>query len=105
MRDALMNYMLETLEIASEDAEELLGLFLETFDEHRRMMRDAVGKNDFTELRQLTHTMIGCAGNVGADQIVEVVQKINTAAKAGDPAACLAGIDELDQLHAQLSEA
>lgn len=103
MRKELMNYMLETLEIAGEDAEELLELFRETFDEHRQLMRQAAERRDFLELRKYTHAMTGCAGNVGAERIVDVVQQVNAAAKDGDADACLSGINLLDQLYDDLT--
>ncbi len=103
MKDVIIGYMKEMLEMSDEDSTELFDVYMETLNEHCTGLDAAVKAADYAEIRRLTHSLTGCSGNVGAEDIVEVVREINAAAKAANQTAAVNGLRRLVALRDQLA--
>ncbi|MEA4861762.1 MAG: Hpt domain-containing protein [Victivallaceae bacterium] len=104
MKRKIMNYMGQALELEKADAEELLVMYIETLNEHCDKLKAAVAAADFAEIRRLTHSLTGCSGNVGAEEIVDAVRDVNSAAKIPSAEACSAAMIKLEDLRLKLNE-
>ncbi len=81
MDQNILSYLSESLELSPEDANELFVMYLDTLDDHCDRMAAAIDKGDFSEIRALTHSLVGCSGNIGAEAVVEIVRRMNSAAR------------------------
>ena len=64
--------MKEVMERVQDDRElliELLQIFTEDYAEKKRLLADAVGKNDFDQVKSISHAMKGASGNISAKKI------------------------------------
>lgn len=104
MKHKIMEYMSHALELAEEDAKELMVMYIETLNEHCQKLESALAASDFMEIRRLTHSLTGCSGNVGADEIVEAVRDVNSAAKIPNIEACSAAMIKLQDCRRIINE-
>ena len=104
MKRKIMNYMGQALELEESDAKELLDMYIETLNEHCSKLEAAVASADFNEIRRLTHSLTGCSGNVGAEEIVDAVRDVNSGAKIPSAEACSAAMIRLEALRVKLNE-
>ncbi|MDD4817650.1 MAG: Hpt domain-containing protein [Victivallaceae bacterium] len=95
MKEVILNYMKEMLEMSPEDSAELFGVYMDTLNEHCDGLAAAIKAADYAEIRRLTHSLTGCSGNIGAEDVVEIVREINAAAKAANQTAAENGLRRL----------
>ncbi len=103
MKQSIIRYMTEVLELPQEDTQELYDYYLDTLKDHCERMTQAITAVDFGEIRNLTHSLTGCSGNVGAQEIVAIVHQINAAAKALDIQQVQVEFDKLQTISNTLS--
>lgn len=74
-----------------EDLEDLIPGFLERRQQDLQIFQQALTKKDFTQIKQLAHTLKGTGGGYGFAELSDIGQQIEQAAASGDDAK----IDEL----------
>jgi HPt (histidine-containing phosphotransfer) domain-containing protein len=76
--------------------DELLAVFRDSaLTEHARMA-EALAQGDLTALAQAAHRLRGVALSMGAQKLAEAAAVLDTAAKAGDSAACLPAMVQVE---------
>jgi HPt (histidine-containing phosphotransfer) domain-containing protein len=81
-----------------EAISEIFGLFVRMTGPQLETLRHAVQERDMETVLTVAHTLKGSAGNMGAEELAELLQKTEEAVKATDWAQALS-------LHAQIMEA
>jgi PAS domain S-box-containing protein len=94
----------------AEKYAQLLALFIASHGEHGRALTAALAANDSERYRQLTHDLIGAAGNVGAQTLCAAARNLQTAIHANADeqtlAECNAALNaEFDALKQHLRDA
>jgi len=86
--------VVEFLERVQDDKElllELLDIFIEDFQEKRKLLGEAIGQQDFESIRSISHSVKGASGNISAKPIRALFIKVEEMGKNND----LTGADEL----------
>lgn len=79
---------------------EILQLFLDTSEGNIQQIRTAHQTSNYSSLAIETHTLKGSSGNVGANALMHVAGRVETAARAADPDALQREMDDLAQVYA-----
>jgi signal transduction histidine kinase/CheY-like chemotaxis protein/HPt (histidine-containing phosphotransfer) domain-containing protein len=79
--------------------------FLSTQSSDLRALEDAAARRHFTEVRRLTHRMLGAAQSLGAYPLLEACRAIDDAAQTGDGPTLDADVHELRQRSEHLDAA
>ena len=64
--------MKEVMERVQDDRElliELLQIFTDDYNEKKKLLEQAVGKNDFEQIKSISHSMKGASGNIAAKKL------------------------------------
>ncbi len=70
---------------------ELLDIFVEDFQQKKGQLREALQKNDATQVRKLAHALKGSSANISAHQLAVVLLELEKKGKNND----LSGVDVL----------
>ncbi|MEG1979489.1 MAG: Hpt domain-containing protein [Victivallaceae bacterium] len=100
MKHEVIEYLKELFELSDEEVKEYMDDFFVSFDDCCDKLQAECGRLDFTNIRLVTHTLMGFCGNMGAVDVEDLARELNTAAKAFDRELCIQKIDEILQLHA-----
>ncbi len=84
----IREYLKKELMLSDEEIPDFVNCFLESVAPCKSALEKQLDTPDFGELRIITHTLIGIAGNVGAAELLDSAKALNTAAKNTDPAQC-----------------
>ncbi|WP_447977083.1 Hpt domain-containing protein [Candidatus Nitrospira bockiana] len=76
---------------------DLIPTFLQNRRNDIRSLREAVHRRDFETARRLGHSMKGCGGGYGFDEITLIGGEIEEAAKRTDSSAILGQVDALSR--------
>ena len=90
----------KALDVVDGDKEffsEIVNLFLEDLPENVAQIREAIDKNDASELERAAHSLKGSVGNFGAKRAFEEAYRLEVLGKEGR-------IDEADGTFAELEE-
>jgi protein-histidine pros-kinase len=68
-------------------------------------MSDAAAASNAVDLRRAAHTIKGAVGYFGADEAAAAADRLQELGRAGDVAAAVAGVPELEQALERLSAA
>jgi TPR repeat protein len=98
MKQDVIDFFTNELGLEPDDIGPLYESFVGSFGEVARDLRNA-SPTDETELRRITHAIIGFSQNVGALDLFEAAKTLNAAAKAGDASACHAGMARILALY------
>jgi HPt (histidine-containing phosphotransfer) domain-containing protein len=78
----------------AKDLEDLVPTFMKNRGKELDTLRTALAGGDFEQLRQIGHRMKGVGNSYGFEKVSQLGQHIEDRAKATDPAALAASIDE-----------
>ena len=84
----------EVLDRVQDDKElllELFDIFQDDYSEKRRQIKEAIGKNDIEQLRNIAHSLKGASSNISAKRIYSLFSQIEHLAAQGD----ISGIGEV----------
>jgi HPt (histidine-containing phosphotransfer) domain-containing protein len=84
----------DVLERVQDDKElllELLDIYQEDFISKREALIEAVGKKDFSKIKELAHSMKGASGNISAKRMHATCLQFEQLAKEGN----VAGMEDL----------
>ncbi len=70
---------------------ELLDIFVDDFREKKKLLNEALQKNDNTQVRKLSHALKGSSANISAHQLSSVLSELEKKGKDND----LGGADVL----------
>jgi HPt (histidine-containing phosphotransfer) domain-containing protein len=90
-----MNSAGKILVHVDKDLQDLIPEFLEGRRADVDSIGSAVGARDYETVRVLGHSMKGCGGGYGFEEITEIGAGLEQAAKAKDEAAIFAGLEKL----------
>ena len=103
MKQDVYNFFSNELGLGPDDIGPLYESFVDSFGEVARDLRQA-SPTDETELRRITHAIIGFSQNVGALDLFDAAKALNAAAQAGDAPACEAGAARILALYDEYSK-
>ena len=98
MNENIVHHLRDVLELEPEEIPSLYQTFLRSFGECAGRLRAAVAAPDYVAIRAATHTLMGFARNIGANDLGDAALALNRAAHAADPAACALGVREIEEL-------
>lgn len=88
MRDDVVKYLKEMLELDDAEISEFLDTFLQSLDGCCVELQEQLDTPDFAKVRVITHTLAGFCGNMGAMDLHQKALDLNAAAKAADAMRC-----------------
>jgi HPt (histidine-containing phosphotransfer) domain-containing protein len=98
----ILAYLKESFEIEGESAEDLVDSFIESIAEHITEAETFLNSASWADLSRVGHTLKGTGANVGAEAISATGKTLEFAAKAEDAATCVASIQRLKEICAEL---
>lgn len=89
MKQDIIAHLKEMLELTDDETGEYIDAFMQSFDECCEELKNQEnGELDYSQLRVVTHTLIGFSENMGAADLAAEAKSLNTAAKAQDVDNC-----------------
>jgi HPt (histidine-containing phosphotransfer) domain-containing protein len=79
-----------------EFMQELIGIYLDDAPTQLEILREAVAAADSKRTSSVAHRLKGASGNVGAERLSELCQKLEALGRNGEPAGFGAVFGELD---------
>ena len=98
MKQDVYDFFSRELGLGADEIGPLYETFVDSFSEVAGELR-GTQPTDEAGLRRITHAIIGFSQNVGALDLFEAAKTLNAAAKAGDAAACQAGMARILALY------
>ena len=104
MNEDLFN-LEEFLERVQDDKElllELLDIFSEDYVGKRKALQEAVEKNDFEEIKSISHSLKGASGNISAKTLRAIFLQFEEMGKIKDVSSAQEKFDALDKEYEEL---
>ena len=96
----------EFLERVQEDKDlllELLDIFSEDYQEKRKLITNAVAKNDFESIKSICHSLKGASGNISAKALREVFVNLEQMGRNNDLTGATELMKAMDQQFSDLA--
>jgi len=86
-----LNEFLERVQNDKKLLLELLDIFVEDFQQKRKLIDEAVAKSDYEQIKRISHSLKGSSGNISAKSLREILLKFEEMGKNSN----LSGVDEV----------
>lgn len=96
--------MKEVLDRVQDDREllmELLQIFTQDYEEKDKILKDAIGKKDFEQVKNIAHSIKGASGNIAAKQLHASFLQLEQMARAQDFSRAAEVLSAVDQQFAE----
>ncbi|MDD3153850.1 MAG: Hpt domain-containing protein [Victivallaceae bacterium] len=99
MFEEAKSYLRENVGVDDAETQKILfDSYLETVEEHRGKLKNAMEDLNFSEIALSAHSLKGCSANIGMEAMRVACYALELAGKAADCARCQDAYPEVDRL-------